>query len=82
MLQERVRVWVGWYYRLGERKVGPVPRNRIAQLIADGHLQRSEKVWKAWNQGDEFRLDQAEAGEAMRDEPGKPPGLRYSTPVN
>ena len=57
--------WIGWYYRLGERQVGPVTRSRIARLIVGGQLRRSDQVWKAWNEADEFRLVPAKASEAL-----------------
>ena len=59
MLAERS--WVGWFYRLGGRQVGPVPRNKIATLVAGGQMRRGEPVWKAWNEGDEYRLVQTKA---------------------
>jgi hypothetical protein len=68
------RGWVGWYYQLGERQVGPVPKSRIAQLVAAGQLQPSQKVWRAWNEGVEFHLDQTEARQAMSGDVGSPPG--------
>lgn len=66
--------WVGWFYRLGERRVGPVTRSKIAGLIAGGQLRRSEQVWKAWNEGDEFRLVPTRAAEALSSLPTYRPG--------
>jgi GYF domain 2 len=57
--------WIGWYYRRGRRQVGPVTRSRIARLIVGGQLRRSDQVWKAWNEADEFRLVPAKASEAL-----------------
>jgi hypothetical protein len=59
------RNWIGWFYRLGERQVGPVTRNKIARLIVGGQLRRSAQVWKAWSQADEFCLVPAKASEAL-----------------
>jgi hypothetical protein len=63
------KVWIGWYYRISGRQVGPVPRSRIAQLVAGGQLRRSEEVWQAWAEGDEFRLMSAAAEDAVATEP-------------
>jgi hypothetical protein len=57
--------WIGWFYRTGERRVGPVTRNTIARLIVGGQLRRSEQVWRAWNEADEVRLVPAKASEAL-----------------
>ncbi len=59
------RNWIGWFYRIGERQVGPVTRNTIARLIVGGQLRRSEQVWRAWNEADEVRLAPAKASEAL-----------------
>lgn len=68
--------WVGWYYRSGERRVGPVTRSKIAGLVAGGQLRRSAQVWKAWNHGDEFHLVATRAAEAVEGDstgcPGSP----------
>ncbi len=63
MLAERN--WVGWFYRDSGRRVGPVTRDKITRLVAGGRLGRSEAVWKAWNEGDEFRLVQTNAEAAF-----------------
>lgn len=63
MLAERN--WVGWFYRTAGRQVGPVTRDKIVRLVAGGHLGHGEPVWKAWNEGDEFRLVQTNAEAAL-----------------
>jgi GYF domain 2 len=71
------RIWVGWYYRVGERQVGPVPRSKISQLVSEGRLQQSAMVWRAWNEGDEFHLEQAEAAVALSGKLPDPPEPRW-----
>jgi len=66
--------WVGWFYRAGGRRVGPVPRSTIAGLVADGRLLRSARVWKAWNHGDEFQLVPTSAAEAVENVSAGLPG--------
>ena len=72
MLAERS--WVGWFYRLGGRQVGPVTRSKIATLVAGGQMRRGEPVWKAWNEGDEYRLVQTKAEDALDSATPYPPG--------
>jgi len=72
MLAERN--WIGWFYRLGERQVGPVPRSKIAALVTGGQMRRGEPVWKAWNEGDEYRLVRTKAEEALVSALLFPPG--------
>lgn len=66
--------WVGWFYRHGERRVGPVPRSKIVGLVSGGQLPRSAQVWRAWNHGDEFHFVPTRAAEAVDDVAAAQPG--------
>jgi hypothetical protein len=72
-MRSQERAWVGWYYQRGGRQIGPVPRSKIVQLITGGQLPRSEQVWRAWNDNDEFRLDPIDAETAVSGERHGPP---------
>jgi hypothetical protein len=40
--------FLGWYYRQGGERIGPVPSAGIARLVGCGQLRPSEEVLKGW----------------------------------
>jgi uncharacterized protein YjbJ (UPF0337 family) len=40
--------FLGWYYRQGGERIGPVSSVDIARLVGCGQVRPSEEVWQGW----------------------------------
>jgi hypothetical protein len=47
----------GWIYEdRNGRRVGPITSDELKHAIARGELQRRDRVWKRWSNGEELML--------------------------
>lgn len=40
--------FIGWFYELNGRRLGPLSADKIADLLRVGILRAHDRVWRAW----------------------------------